>query len=510
MQQKKNKFSRRALLGSSAAAMAASYATPLGFTVSGSGGHAASAFSPPPASSGKATYSSFNSLPKVDLNVDAGQVIGPFEWQRHCLSHGGINSHPLPSRVVEGARRLNLPLLRTFMQEFLNMYPRHGKFDWSISDPYMKSLADTGAKVVASLTIKPTPLFPVRDQSIWQPTNLTEWKNVIAAVVKRYSVEQPIVTYWEIGNETDIGEGGGCPMLVNSAEDYFTFYKTHVEAIQSVFPKAKIGGPALANAYADWLPGFLEKCRTTGTQLDFVSWHLYNDDTMRHGNIGRDIRKLVAQFPSRPELLVTEWSKSFDPVSVEEMAFESHRASHAASAILEMMEAGIDYSFYYHVWDQTNYSSEFERFFERPEYMVKHWNELPHRFGLFGVNEEVRPQYFVYQMLSRMGDKRLSAECEESGLRVRAIQHKKELSVLIVNHNEEEAKDLIVNVSLLDLTHSRKMLRTYRIDNHHRWNSETLELLPLETREVDTYPKYGCQVYSPHGTVTRLVLEELG
>jgi len=31
----------------------------------------------------------------------------------------------------------------------------------------------------------------------------------------------------------------------------------------------------------------------------------------------------------------------------------------------------------------------------------------------------------------------------------------------------------------------------------------------LETREVDTYPKFSCQVYSPQGTVTMVVLEEL-
>lgn len=504
----KKKFSRRTLLGSTAAAMASTSAVPLGS--SGTNSHSGSAFSPPPESARKGATSRFNLLPRVDVDVETGKVVGPFEWRRHCLSHGGINSHPLPSRVVEGARRLNLPLLRTFMQEYLAMYPRHGEFDWSIADPYMKSLADTGSKVVAALTIKPTPLFPVRDESIWQPNNLSEWKKVIAAIVKRYSVDQPIVTYWEIGNETDIGESGGCPMLVNSVDDYFAYYKTHVEAIRSVFPKAKIGGPALANAYAEWLPGFLEKCRSTNTQLDFISWHLYNNDPLRHGNIGRDIGKLAAKFPSRPELLVTEWSKGFDPVSVEEMAFEPHRASHAASAILEMMEAGIDSSYYYHVWDQTNYGSEFERFFSRPEYMVKHWNEVPHRFGLFGVNEEVRPQYFVYQMLSRMGDDQLSAEFDKPGLRLRAVRNDKNISVMIVNHDEEVNQDLIVNVNFSGLSHSRKLLKTYRIDDHHRWNSDTLELLPLETREVETYPKFGCQVFSPGGTVTRLVLEELG
>ena len=41
--------------------------------------------------------------------------------------------------------------------------------------------------------------------------------------------------------------------------------------------------------------------------------------------------------------------------------------------------------------------------------MYKHWNEAPHRFGLFGENGKARPQYFVYQMLSRMGEEKLAA-----------------------------------------------------------------------------------------------------
>ncbi len=502
------KISRRSLFGSTAAAMAIASVSSTGSL--GGLAHLAYASTQSPASAKNAVTSRFNTLNHVDVEVDTGQTKGPFEWKRHCLSHGGINSHPLPQRVIEGARRLQLPLLRTFMQEYLEMYPKHGVFDWSKADPYMKSLAATGAKIVAALTIKPTPLFPVRDQSIWQPTDVKEWQQVIAAIVKRYSVDQPIVTHWEIGNETDIGEGGGCPMLVNSADDYFTYYRTHVEAIQSVFPKAKIGGPALANAHAPWLPEFLEKCRSTGTQLDFVSWHVYNDSPLRHANIGHDIRKLVANFPGRPELFVTEWSKGFDPVSVEEMAFESNRAAHVAATILEMLQAGISYSFYYHVWDQTNYSFEFERFFSRPEYMVRHWNERPHRFGLFGVNEEVRPQYFVYQMLGRMGTDQLLTSSEEKGLRVRAVRDDKKFSVILVNHVPEETEDLIVKVNFTYLTHGRKLLRTYRIDNHHRWNPETLELLPLETREVDTFPTFACQVFSPKGSVTCLTLEELG
>jgi len=197
-------------------------------------------------------------------------------------------------------------------------------------------------------------------------------------------------------------------------------------------------------------------------------------------------------------------------VEAEEMAFESSRAAHTAATILEMLDAGIDYSFYHHLWDQTNYSLEFEPFYASSPYMVKHWNEAPHRFGLFGVNQQVRPQYFVYQMLGRMGRDRLLASSGQTDLRVCAVRDEKQISVLLVRHCTEPSEDLVVRLHFSNLKHSRKLLRTFRIDDYRRWDTKTLELLSLETREVDTYPTFSCQVYSPQqGTVTRLVLEEL-
>jgi xylan 1,4-beta-xylosidase len=503
----KLKFTRRKMLGAAAAGVVPALVGSA--AASAEPPRAPAAFLPSPPPPEQSPGSRFNTLRQVNVAIDAAQTVAPFEFRRHCFSHGGINSKPLPQRVIEGARRLQLPLLRTFMQQYLDIYPAQGRFDWSKADPYMKSLQATGAKVVAALTIKPKPLFPNIDHKIWQPTDRTEWQKVIAAVAKRYSVDLPIVTYWEIGNETDIGENGGSPMLVNSVDDYYAYYQTHVEAIRSVVPQAKIGGPAIANPYAPWVEPFLEKCRTNGTQLDFISWHVYNDSPTRHAEICRRFNKLADRFPKRPELFVTEWNKGFDPVSVEEMAFEPHRAAHTAATILELADAGIGYSFYYHVWDQTNYSTEFERFFADPVIMTKHWNEQPHRFGLFGVNEEVRPQYFVYEMLGRMGRDTVLSSCQHPGMRVRAVRDDRKVSALVVNHDTQPTADVTVKLNFSHLSRGRKLLKTYRIDNQRRWVAETLELVPLETREVDTYPAFSCQVYSPEGTVTLLVLEDL-
>jgi hypothetical protein len=298
--------------------------------------------------------------------------------------------------------------------------------------------------------------------------------------------------------------------LTTTAESYFDFYTTILKPVLEVFPEGKVGGPAIADGRCEWLPGFIELCKKTGTRLDFISWHLYNNAPRDHVMLIRHIKSLLADFPGKkPELLITEWNKGFERVSVEEMAFDPNRAAHTAATILDMMDEGVDWTFYYHIWDQTAYIDEFDKFFKDPTIMTIHWNEIPHRFGLFGVNEEVRPQYFVYQLLGRMGKEQVGVKQEPSNLRTRAVRDGKRLSVLLVNHNRDEEIDMVAKLSFDQLPQGRKRLTTYRIDAKRNWDAQTMELIPAEQREIDTYSQYRCHVYSPAGSVTLLTLDPL-
>jgi xylan 1,4-beta-xylosidase len=449
-------------------------------------------------------------IPRRNVRIHADQEQGPFEWWRNTIGDGGICHLPLPERVIQGAKKLQPRLIRVFIQEFFFVYPDHGVFDWSRLDPYMDALYRTGARVVASICIKPRVLFPEVDQSKWRPDNADEWQNVIAEMVKRYSVEKPVVTHWEIGNETDIGEWGGCPYLITEPDDYFEYYKMTIKPILEVFPDAKVGGPAIAICDHKLMKGFIDLCGNNGTRLDFLSWHMYHDDLTRHKAFADLVRGYLKDYPGKkPELMVTELNKFFDPVSVEELAFDSRRAALCAAIFLAQLDAGLDWTFYYHVWDRTCYTNDFARFFEDVYIMIKHWNEVPHRFGMFGVNQEVRPQYFVYQMMGRLGDQRVAASSNDADLMVRGIRGEGKVSALIINYNEQSSSDLIVSVDFTGLVPGRKMLKSYRIDNDHRWSSENLELLPAEQREIVTRETFNCQVYSPGDSVLFLMLEDI-
>lgn len=450
-------------------------------------------------------------VPVSTVTVDTGAVTGPLEQWRHALGHGGINSLPLPERVVEGVRRLGPRLIRTFIQEYFHVYQGRGRFDWSRLDPYMDALARSGAKMVAAICIKPEALFPEVDAAQWRPRDVAEWQQVIAQLVRRYSVERPIVTHWEVGNETDIGEDGGCPYLIPRAEDYAEYYVMTVKPVLEVFPEAKVGGPAVASVFNQPFRGLIDFCRRTGTRLDFVSWHLYHSDPALHACHTRHVQALLDGYPGkRPELMLTEFNRRLsEPVSVEEQAQVPRRTAALAATILALMRAGLDWSFYYHMWDQTCFQEEFAPFFSPRglRNMTRHWNEVPHRLGLFSVTGEVRPQYFVYQMLARLGSEKLSASAT-GDVSVLAGRGERGTAVLVVNYSIDERSDWAARVQFSHLRPGRKHLVAYRIDDARRWCPESLALRPVEERDVSADEAFECHVLLPADSVALVCLSD--
>ena len=466
----------------------------------------------------------YSNLPLRSVDINAHESQGPCEWWRHTLSDGGINNLPLPERVIKGTKGLRPRLIRIFIQEYFDVYPKHGRFDWRLLDPFMDSLAATGAKLVASINLKPKVLFPGIDQTVWQPNSVSEWQEVIAALVQRYSVDNSYVTHWEVGNETDIGETGGTPFLIQDPHDYLEFYEMTIQPVLEVFPKAKVGGAAVCWIDNQPLVGFVERCLQRDIRLDFVSWHCYDSNPERHVLGIEKAKARLEEFADTPELLYTEWSTSFTSVpngldlhhigkpqyvSVQEMATDPFRAASVAASILRMLETGLDWSFYYHLWDQCFYPEQFQSFFSNAglHLMQEHWNEVPHRFGLFGVEGEVRPQYFVFQLLTHLQNERVAARSSDPRLYALATQGEGAISILLVNFDLNSSADLIAQLRLSTPNPGEKILSVYRVDGDHTWSEETLELYPTERRTVVVMEEFRCQVLLPANSVALLKLE---
>jgi hypothetical protein len=256
----------------------------------------------------------------------------------------------------------------------------------------------------------------------------------------------------------------------------------------------------------------LRHCARTDIPLDFLSWHLYHSDPGRHGYLTRVARHLMKQVDLNPELMVTEWSCGFPPVSVADEAYDARRAALVAAAILAMRRAGLDASFYYHLWDQVCDPEDFAPFFTKAgtAFMVRHWNEIPHRFGLFGVAGEVRPQYFVFRMLARLGGTELSVTSDHPAVHVIAGATEGGQAVLAVNHGLDRQEDHVATVHFSGLTPGPRQLMLYRVDGTRRWHEGTLEMRPVERRTTHVLQTFTCQIKLPANSVALLELREPG
>ncbi len=162
--------------------------------------------------------------------------------------------------------------------ELTRYYPAPGRYHWDTLDTVIEKILETKAKPILCLCFKPKALYPKIDQHVVHPSDYAEWEELVYQLVKHCNQARKFgIEYWEVANEPDIGEDGGCPYLFQPA-DYVIYYAHTVSAIRRADPRAKVGGPALAGYNSDIGTALIEHCGKGQAPLDFFSWHVYHSD----------------------------------------------------------------------------------------------------------------------------------------------------------------------------------------------------------------------------------------
>jgi len=259
-------------------------------------------------------------------------------------------------------------------------------------------------------------MFPAIDQDIVEPNDYATWEDLIFNLVRHYRRRGAGIRYWEVANEPDIGEDGGCPYRFKP-DSYVRYYQHTVAAILRADPEAHVGGPALANVRSPILPALLDAASADPARapLHFVSWHIYSSDPQAIRGTIDYAKDLLKQHPDlNPETFLDEWNLNLGfPPSDPRV-----QPCYVAEVAWQMWEGGLDYSCYYHIRD---YHVRFERFaeFMSPSgtaFMEGWWNRMPQFDGLFDFQDNVRPAYFAFKLLSRLTGDRLRLTTESSSI----------------------------------------------------------------------------------------------
>ena len=410
---------------------------------------------------------------EIQITIDPSRVAGPIDVTRYALGQGGLSDQPMFEGQVEQVAQLHPQTVRIFLQEFFDMYPARHRYHWDTFDKVIETVLATGAKPILCLCLKPKVLFPKIDQHIVHPASYKEWERLVQDLVEHCNRKKKFgIQYWEVSNEPDIGEDGGCPYLFG-APDYVTYYRHTAAAIRRADPGAKVGGPALAGYNSDIGTALIEHCGSTDTPLDFFSWHIYHNDPAFFRKSIRDIKAKLAKFPKlqSAETIIDEWNMSLDQPNLN----PAFQPAFILETTYGFLDEGLSRSAYYHIRDSFVSETQFSKFMspKGAAFVAHWWNETPQYDGLFDNQGHVRPAYYAFKLLSLLRGELIVTETNSSSVKVLATKQGSQVNVLVWNFSsaqKTQPQDLD-----LRFARTRGRYRLTRLDAAAPVNQLTLE-----------------------------------
>ena len=130
-------------------------------------------------------------------------------------------------------------------------------------------------KLAAEQTLHPFWYKPI----VSPPKDWNKWGDLVSHfaqhLVDRYGIDEVSQWYFEVWNEPNIDFWAGDP----KEQTYYQLYDVAARALKAVNPRLRVGGPATAQAA--WVDRFIRHCADNHVPVDFVSTHVYGNDTAK-------------------------------------------------------------------------------------------------------------------------------------------------------------------------------------------------------------------------------------
>jgi len=391
------------------------------------------------------------------VSIDARDPQEALDIRRYAIGQGGIDDTALTPAAVERLKALGLRTYRFFVQEYFRMMEAPGRYYWESIDAMVLSAAATGAVPILSLAMKPACLYPAIDHHITEPSSWEHWDRFISDMVTHFARDLGLPGLWyEVGNEPDIGELGGCPYLF-TADGYADYYAHTAKAVLRADPTAKVGGPALAGTDSERggpiTAALARRAQQEALPVDFYSWHTYDPAAENlPGRIAAARRRLVDLGPplSAAPMVLDEWNIS----AMCSLQFgEFVQGAYVADAVARMVDARLEYSHYYHSMDITFHPDKFRPWFspDGVEGMRRFWSPPFHGLHLMSPSGETAAAYVTFRMLYALEGLRLAVERPSHNVGLLAARTERGCRLLIWNYHHECLAPAELDLSIVGL-----------------------------------------------------------
>ena len=266
----------------------------------------------------------------VDFSKDCG-VVKPM----HSVNNGPVYKFATDQRVtnIHHYRAAGIPYARTHDASFCSTYGGEhtvdvnmiftdwskdatdpASYDFALTDEYLRVIEAGGAKVYYRLGTKIEHWS--KKYNTLPPADFKKWAVVCEHIIRHYTEGwadgfNMNIEYWEIWNEPDLDPDDSTHKRCwgGTAKQFYEFYCVVHKHLKSCFPHLKIGGPACARFYEDWLDGFFSEMKKWGIVPDFFSWHIYAATVEEEQERIRAVRDILDRYGfTETESILNEWN----------------------------------------------------------------------------------------------------------------------------------------------------------------------------------------------------------
>ncbi len=248
-------------------------------------------------------------------------------------------------------------------------------------------------------------------QNVSPPKDYALWDAMITVftqhLVDRYGIDEVAKWRFEVWNEPNLDFWAGQP----KQPTYFELYDHTALAIKKVSSRLRVGGPSTAQAA--WVAAFLQHCKEKNIPVDFVTTHVYANDT------AKDVFGTNEQIP-RDRMVCRAVRKVHDEIAASPfpnapLIFSEYNASYSN-------EPDVTDSVYMGPWLATTISQcdglteamsywTFSDVFEE-QGVIK--TPFYGGFGLVAEDGIPKPALNAFAMLHQLGDRRLKVDSDSA------------------------------------------------------------------------------------------------
>ena len=368
------------------------------------------------------------------ITIDANAPAHPFPhfWEQVFGSGRAAlslrESYRIDLRAVRKATEFTYIRFHDILDDDIGVYGEdaQGKpvYNFSYVDQIYDGLLENGVKPFIELSFMPRKLaLNLTPHPFWYqplpspPKDPAKWAALIEAftnhLLARYGRDEVQTWYFEVWNEPNIDFWNGNP----KQQTYFDLYDVAAKSIKKVDPKLRIGGPATAQAA--WVADFIAHCTQNQVPFDFVSTHVYGNDTSqdvfgnatpipRRDMVARAAKKVYDQVKTSPApntpIIWSEYNATY--MNQQEVTDSAFMGPWLANNIRECdgLTTIMAYWCFSDVFDEQG--------------VVK--TPFYGGYGLIAERNIPKAAFRAFELLHRLGDRRISINSENALVTKRA------------------------------------------------------------------------------------------